>query len=318
MVQERSISKWTRLLLLPLLVLWFSARPMQCTELKDETARAFDRYINISESRMQAELRGGPFLYIDGLPAARRSEAYALLRQGQILLRHENTKEEGHPLTVPYGLIHDWSGVAFIPGTSLSRTLAVVLDYDNLHNIYTDVHQSRLIARNGNIFTVFLQFYKKSLITVVLNAQFESYLEQFGVRRAVIWSRSTRIAEVEDPDDAGARELPVNSGHGYLWRLNSYWRFEERDGGVYVQLESIGLSRSVPAIFAWLVNPLLRSIPRGTLSGLLRETRTAVLQTNKQSPAQRTTDSPLAARPAVRKAHLLPATTRTPHPPPTR
>ena len=270
---------------------------MQCTELRNETAKAFDRYIDISENRIQAELRSGPFLYIDGFPATRRNEAYTQLRQGQILLRHENTREEGHPLTVAYGLIHDWSGVSFIPGASLSRTLAVVLDYDNLHNIYTDVHQSRLIARNGNIFTVFLQFYKKSLITVVLNAQFESYLEQFGARRAVIWSRSTRIAEVDDPDDAGAHELPVNSGHGYLWRLNSYWRFEERDGGVYVQLESIGLSRSVPAIFAWLVNPLLRSIPRGTLSGLLRETRTAVLHSHKEkSPAQHTTDSPLAAR----------------------
>ena len=61
----------------------------------------------------------------------------------------------------------------------------------------------------------------------------------------------------------------MNDGHGYLWRLDGYWRLQEKDGGVYIQLESIALTRGVTAIFGWLVSPLLKSFPRGLLTSLL-------------------------------------------------
>ena len=89
-------------------------------------------------------------------------------------------------------------------------------------------------------------------------------------------SYSTRLAEVQNAGQADEHELPVDDAHGYLWRLFMYWRFEEKDEGVYVQLESIGLSRAVPAIIGWLVNPLLRSVQRETLTSLLGATRAAV------------------------------------------
>jgi hypothetical protein len=80
---------------------------------------------------------------------------------------------------------------------------------------------------------------------------------------------SARIAELASPDQPDSPEFPVGQGHGYLWRVNKYWRLEEKDGGVYTQVESIALSRDVPAIFAWLVNPLIRRISRQTLANLL-------------------------------------------------
>jgi hypothetical protein len=88
-------------------------------------------------------------------------------------------------------------------------------------------------------------------------------------------SYSTRIAEVKNPDRPNERELPVGDDHGYLWRLRSYWRVEESNGGVYVQVESLGLSRSVPVLFAWL-KPFLETIPEGYLSRVLKSTRIAV------------------------------------------
>ena len=109
-----------------------------------------------------------------------------------------------------------------------------------------------------------------------MNANFDTRYERLGASRVESRAYSTRLAEVENFDKPGERELPVDGGHGFLWRLDSYWRFEEKDGGVYVQLESVGLSRGVPFIFAWLVNPLLSSIPRGTLASLLTKTRVAV------------------------------------------
>jgi hypothetical protein len=108
-----------------------------------------------------------------------------------------------------------------------------------------------------------------------------------GPTRAVSQSYSTRIAEVENPDEPNEHELPVGNDHGYLWRLDNYWRVEEKDGGAYVQVESIALTRRIPTLVAWLVNPLVRSIPRSVLSSLLTATREAVLkgQTNPRTTA---------------------------------
>jgi hypothetical protein len=97
-----------------------------------------------------------------------------------------------------------------------------------------------------------------------------------GPTRALGQAYSTRIAEVENPDKPDERELPVGNDHGYLWRLDNYWRVEEKDGGTYLQVESVGLTRTVPAILAWLINPLVKNIPRAVLSNLLNATRRAV------------------------------------------
>jgi hypothetical protein len=270
-------SNAARALLLSAMLLCLAAQTANAAELQKETAAAFDRYIRASEARIQSELHGGPFLFVDALPEQRRREAYAHLRQGQILVEQVNTTAEGHPIEVPHGLIHDWAGVLFIPNATLAHTLAVVQDYNHHQDIYRpDVRQSKLLQRDGDHFKVFLQLYKKSLVTVTIDADFDIDYQRLGPHRVVSDSRATRLAEVENLGQPGEHELPVDDGHGYLWRLNTYWRFEEKDGGVYIQLETIGLSRSVPFLIAWLVNPLLRSIPRGTLTSLLAATRTAV------------------------------------------
>ena len=281
----RSISKSARPVLLCGVLVCLVAQTLQAAELKKQTTRAFDIYIAASEGRMQAELQNGPFLFVDGLPEQRRGEAYAQLREGQILVNPVNAKVEGSPMKVPGGLIHDWVGVVFIPNVSLAQTLAVAQDYGHYQDIYRpEVSRSKLLQRSGDNFKVFLQFYKKSLVTVVINADFDIDYKRLEPDRVVSDSHSTRIAEVEDAGQAGERELPVDGGHGYLWRLDSYWRLEERDGGVYVQLESIGLSRSVPAVFAWLVNPLLRSVPRGALTDMLGATRRFVAKPDQTQP----------------------------------
>ena len=98
-------------------------------------------------------------------------------------------------------------------------------------------------------------------------------------------SYSRRIAEVEDVGKPSERELPVGNDHGYIWRLYSYWRIEEKDGGVYIQVESVGLSRMIPWAISWLVTPLIRSIPKNVLSDLLNKTRIAVKNTTPSQPA---------------------------------
>jgi hypothetical protein len=130
-----------------------------------------------------------------------------------------------------------------------------------------DVLHSKLLMADGNRFKVYMRLHQKAVITAVFNAEFNvSYFRVDGNR---VYSRSysTRIAEVENPDRSNEREKPIGKDRGFLWRLYSYWRFQEKDGGVFVQLESVALSRSVPALLAWVVNPLLKSIPREYLRG---------------------------------------------------
>lgn len=282
----RSSSNAGRAVLLSCWVVCVVAPLVKAAELKKQTAAAFDHYISASEGRINSELHDGPFLFIDALPETRRADAYRQLRDGKILVKQMNANEEAHPIEVTQGLVHDWIGVLFIPNASLSEVLTIVQDYDNHKVMYKpEVRQSKLLNRDGDHFKVFFQLYKKSVATVVINANFDINFERLGINRATSRSYSTRLAEVEKLGQADERELPVGDGRGYLWRLYGYWRFEEKDGGVFIQFESIGLSRTIPAVIRWLVNPLLKSVPRGTLSSLLGATRAAVISlgTNNRS-----------------------------------
>jgi hypothetical protein len=181
---------------------------------------------------------------------------------------------------VPNGLIHHWIALGFIPNTTLQQVLALLQDYDHHEVIYKpDVLRSKLLITEGNRFKVYMRLHQKAVITAVFNAEFNVSYFPLDENRVYRRSYSTRIAEVENPDRSNEREKPIGKDRGFLWRLYSYWRFQEKDGGVYVQLESVALSRSVPALLAWVVNPLLKSIPREYLSRLLTSTRLAI--TNK-------------------------------------
>ena len=254
---------------------------ISCTaaELKQKTVEAFDRYIRVTDARMDAELRsGGPFLWVDSLPQPGRQRLYDLLRRGQLEIRQEKAEEEGKPIEIPDGLIHHWTGVAFVPGVSLERALSLLQDYDNSWRTYRpDVRRSKLLEHTDNTFKIYLQLYKDSPRRVSFNAEFEVRYTRIDATHVISRALSARIAELEHPEQPDSPEFPVGQGHGYLWRLSNYWRLEEKDGGVYMQVESIVLSRDVPAIFAWFANPLIRRISRQTLANLLYTTRRGLL-----------------------------------------
>lgn len=262
--------------------------PTSAAELKPNTVAAFDHYIRITEAQAEDDLRCGDFLVIDRLDDVRRRHAYQQLQQGQIYIEKLRMREDRRAIQIPGGVVHHWVGVTFIPGATLSQTLTVLQDYDNHKNVYKpDVRRSKLLEHNGNEFKIYLQFYRKSIATVVINANFDVHYTISGATRALSQAYSTRIAEVENPDKPNESELPVGKDHGYVWRLYNYWRIEEKDGGVYVQVESVALSRSIPAMFAWLLNPLLNSIPRAVLSNLLNATSQAVTNGKHREPSVR-------------------------------
>src|SRR6202049_2160103 len=265
-----------------LLLLWIlpglGAISAHAEEIKPETAAAFERYIGATEARMEIDIRLNQFLVVDRLPDSQRQEAYDQLHRNQIYIEELHTQEDHHPFPIPNGLIHHWAGVMFIPTATLSETIAVIEDYDNESTIYKpEIRRSKLVEHDGNGSKIYLQFVNKSIVTIVLNVYFDVSDTQFGNTRRQAASRSTRIAEVANPGSANEYERRDGNDHGYLWRFNNYWRIEEKDGGVYVQNESVILSRTFPEIIAWLINPLIKNIPRDILLDLLTDTRKAVM-----------------------------------------
>jgi hypothetical protein len=250
----------------------------QADELKPETAAAFDRYIGATEARMDNDMRLNQFLVIDRLPDSLRQEAYNQLHRSQIHIEEMHTEEDHHPFPIPNGQIHHWAGVTFIPKATLSETIAVIEDYDNETTTYSpEIRRAKLIERDGDESKIYLQFVNKSIVTVVLNVYFDVRDIRYGSTRLQATSRSTRIAEVANPGRPDEYERRDGNDHGYLWRFNNYWQIEEKDGGVYIQNESVTLSRTFPDLLAWLINPLIKDISRDILFELLTDTRKAVV-----------------------------------------
>jgi hypothetical protein len=274
------------------MLLW--ALPSFSTEMKPTTNTAFEHYIAVTESHMAVENGKGNFLVIDGLSPDARKKAYADLQKGNLFIERIRTQDDGHNVNVPDGLTHDWIGIVFIPGANLVETLALLQDADHYQDIFQPaVRRSHLVSWGENQMKISEQFYHKTVVTIAVNTDFDAHYKFLDPDHLVCWAHSTRTAEVERVGQPDEHELPAGDGHGYLWRMNTYWHIEQKDGGVYLQVETIALTRTVPVVLEWVVAPLVKSIPRGTMQGFLTTTRTTITKKHaeKEQAAGRPTQS---------------------------
>ena len=263
-------------------IVWLMVAPSfaNATELRPEAAQGFDQYVQLTELRMQSELApGGAFLWVDSQTEPYRSEAYARLQRGEVIAVKLQTSDPSGRSSTPGALIHHWVGTIFIPGVSLPQVLAVVQDYDRHAEYYKpDVMQSKKVEQSGDYFRVHYRLRKKKIITIILDADYDVHRHFLDATHAYSNSASTRIAQVENAGEPNERELPVGKDGGYMWRLNSYWRYFDTGRGVYVQCEAISLTRDVPAAVNWLVGSFVQSVPKESLEFTLQSTRNAVLR----------------------------------------
>jgi len=235
-------------------------------DLKPPTVAAFDRYVRQTEARLES---GRTFLWADESPG--RADR---VRRGEVVVEPFTAKPD---IAVPGGLVHDWVGAVLIPGATVNYTLARLQNYDGHKDIYKpEVIDSRTLAHAGNDFLIYLRLVKKKVVTVVLNTEFEVRYAQVDQTRWRSVSRSRKIAQVERAGKPNERELPPGTGEGFLWRLNTYWRFVERDGGTWVECEAISLTRDVPTGLGWLIEPIIRNLPKESLANTLAATRQAL------------------------------------------
>ena len=257
-------------------------------ELKQKTTTAFDKYVAATEKRFNDELRpGGKFLFIDGLPPDQMKSSYERLKKGEILVEKQETKADGVSADVPDGMVHHWVGLAFIPGASLAQVIAIAKDYDRRAELYKpEISASHLISHQGNEYKFFLRLYQKRFTTAIFNTEYVAHWGQVDPSKVYSNSVSTKIAEVKDSDKPDGEEYPVGQGRGYLWRLNTYWRFQQKDGGVYIQCEALSLTRDIPWGLGWLIKPLVTKIPKESLNHALGQTRTVVQEEKTKRAAK--------------------------------
>jgi hypothetical protein len=246
------------------------AQTVESVQLKALTVQAFEAYIRDAEEGMEQTLHGSePFLWSDV-----SSERARQVREGDIVAQFWSAQG---PVQVPDGLIHDWIGAAFIPGATVKKTLSLLQDYNNHKHIYKpEVIASRLISHHGNDFEIYLRLLKKKIITVVLDTYHEVHYSSLSATRGFCLSHTTQIAEVQGAGSSQEKTLLPDTGHGFLWRLNSYWRWQEKEGGVYVECRAISLTRDVPTMLKWVIQPIIRSLPRESLINTLHATRQAL------------------------------------------
>jgi hypothetical protein len=252
-------------------------------ELREATLRAFRDYVGKAEMRNQQGLGSEPFLWIADLPEAERKEALTKLKQGGVVMRRLGKKESEGSLEISGGMIHDWEGIVFIPGAKLEQVLTVLQDYDRHADYYApDVEQAKIEERDGDHFRVFMRFRRQKIVTVVLNTEQDVKYFRDAANRAHSRSSAVRIQEVSSPGTKDEKEKLPGEDNGFLWQMETWWRMEERDGGVYVQNEAVTLTRDIPAGLGWLIGPFVTSIPKETLEFTMNATREAVLAHGKR------------------------------------
>jgi hypothetical protein len=244
--------------------------------LKPETKAAWDVYLNTANAAMQARLKpGAHFLWLDDEPD--------LAQEIRTTGPHIAPAGPHIPKKVPSGLIHDWLGVGFVPNAKIDDILRVVRDYDRYKEIYRPgvidsiFHGTDRHGTDGVKDLFSMRLMNKSVIAkTALDTDCEASYFRVDDRRWYGVSNTTHIQEVDKFGTPEQRTLPEDQGSGLIWRLSSITRLEERDGGVYAELEAIALSRDIPAAFRLFVTPIVRRVSRDSMATSLHQTRVAI------------------------------------------
>ncbi len=230
-----------------------------------DTVAAWEKVVEETEARIARELSSSSgFLAINFLSSTEKAAVSGAFASGEVY-----TKELPVNVDIPHGMAHHWLGAVLVPGAEVEELVRWLQEYDEHDRRFREVENSRLLSRDGDRFEIFLRLRRKKIVTVHYATEHEVVYRRHDSGRYSSVSRATKIAEIADAGTPDEREKPPGSDRGFLWRLNSYWRFQEVPGGVVVECESLSLSRGIPKAVAWIVEPYLDSVPRESLESTL-------------------------------------------------
>jgi len=225
---------------------------------------AFNSYSKAVESRLAQQHRSpNSFLAASGLEGAEMR-----MRKGEPIIERL-TPSTGANFSE--ALLHHWRGTAFAPGAKAADFERLMRDFNSYPQHFSpQVLQAKVFTQRGDHMQAWMRVRQQHVITVVMDTTYDITFGQLDVQHGYSISQSTRIAEINSPGNDAERTLNANEEHGFLWRLNTYWSYEERDGGLYLQIEAVSLTRSIPSGLGWAIRPYVESIPRESLEFTLR------------------------------------------------
>jgi hypothetical protein len=251
-----------------ILLLLLGAAATQAVDLKQETLQSWNDYVETFNSTTEQRATGrSQFLLADETPDMAQQ-----VRGGELVVTNHDPRE------VPHGLIHDWMGVMFLPNVTLDQVMGVVLNYDHYNDYYKPfIVKSSVRERSGDeerVNTLVVQ--KSNGVTAAVDCDYDVQIVRLDANRMYVVSNAVRVQEIDDYGKPSQHIYPENDRPGYVWRTMGVTRLEQRDGGVYVEVETIALSRGIPAGLRWLVKPLTDRLPRRIMLSTLAATRAAV------------------------------------------
>ncbi len=236
-------------------------------ELRQDTVVYWNAYLDAARPQMASQT---PFLWVDQKP-----ERLQRVRDGEILV---SSVGKENPKPVASGLIHDWVGAAFLPNASIKDVLSAARDYGNYEEYYKPtVVDSKLLSRYGPCEKYSMRVVNKEVVAeTAMDMEYETCYFKIDDRRWYSTTHTTRVQEIRHYGHPDEQELPPDQGSGYVWRLYSVAKFEQRDGGTYVEVEAIALSRDIPFAVRWVVNPIVRRVSRNSMLVSLQQMKEAV------------------------------------------
>jgi len=263
-------------------VLLLTVGVLAAAELTPELLQGWATYVKATEQRIAAELHAAKgFLVLDLQPEREAAQERRAVLAGEIPIKKMVSHDaSGKKMELSGGIAHHWRGSVFIPGAKLDVIIYRVLNPTDADMQQEEVLQWRVLARGQDSLKIFLKLQRSKFVTVVYNTEHEVRVQRYGKDRASSTSVATRIAELDSPGSSREREKPIGHDSGFLWRMNSYWRYEQVAGGVVVELESVTLSRSVPFIFDLLIHPMIESTARESVERTLVSMRKHHMRTS--------------------------------------
>ena len=238
-------------------------------ELRPETLEAWNRYVRAAEARIERDLRAAA--------AKPRPDPPGADAGAPAIARVAGEDAEGG-IDVPSGTVHHWRGRVLLEGATLDAVLAFVEDPERLPAIQEDVVAARVLERGDGRMRLYLRLVRKAIVTVTYDTEYDVTWGRVAPRVAFSRSIATRIVEIDNPGTPRERARQPGEDHGYLWRLNAYWRYEQTDQGVVATLESLSLSRGVPFVLAPIVKPIVNRIARESVRRALDALQKGVAQ----------------------------------------
>lgn len=196
------------------------------------------------------------FLFINQQPAEHApvsfSETFAL------------PSAQGAMIAVPSGLIHHWTGTVFISNARALDLLAVLQDYNSYAEFYKPaVVASKLLSHTPVEYNYQLKFMQKGFgVKAGLLGEFRTTYTQLTSGTGYSVTEATSLIELRNPEGHDEQSLSPEASHGYVERVFTIVKYRESIDGVWIELETLTLSRGVPASVRWLIAPVVQRFSR--------------------------------------------------------